>query len=38
MTARGETRVAQVLDLARQLAAEDCEHLATCRRICPDWV
>jgi DNA-binding transcriptional ArsR family regulator len=30
-------RVERVLALARRLAAEHCDHLATCRRIGPDW-
>ena len=32
-----DPRVERVLALARRLAAEHCEHLATCRRIGPDW-
>lgn len=33
-----DLRVAQVLDLGRELSAEHCEHLASCSRIGPDWV
>jgi DNA-binding transcriptional ArsR family regulator len=32
-----DPRVERVLALARRLAAEHCNHLATCRRIGPDW-
>ncbi|HEY3095272.1 MAG TPA: metalloregulator ArsR/SmtB family transcription factor [Acidimicrobiia bacterium] len=33
-----DRRVRRVLEHGRQLADEHCEHLATCRRIGPDWV
>ncbi|HYV02236.1 MAG TPA: metalloregulator ArsR/SmtB family transcription factor [Actinomycetota bacterium] len=32
-----DPRVEEVLVLTGRLAAEHCEHLATCRRIGPDW-
>ena len=32
-----DRRIEQVVALAGELAAEDCEHLATCGRIGPDW-
>jgi DNA-binding transcriptional ArsR family regulator len=31
-------RVAAVLAAAREMAADHCEHLASCTRIGPDWV
>jgi DNA-binding transcriptional ArsR family regulator len=33
-----DRRVRRVLEHGRQLAEEHCEHLASCRRIGPDWV
>jgi DNA-binding transcriptional ArsR family regulator len=33
-----DPRVRRVLEEARQLAAEHCDYLATCRRIGPDWI
>jgi DNA-binding transcriptional ArsR family regulator len=33
-----EPRVRDVLDTVRALAAEHCEHLASCTRIGPDWI
>jgi DNA-binding transcriptional ArsR family regulator len=32
-----DRRVAKVMDLARVVAGENCEHLASCRRIGPEW-
>lgn len=32
-----DRRVAKVMDLGRVVAGENCEHLASCRRIGPDW-
>ncbi|MGH9285954.1 MAG: ArsR/SmtB family transcription factor, partial [Acidimicrobiales bacterium] len=32
-----DPRVRQVLEEAGLLAAEHCDHLASCRRIGPDW-
>lgn len=32
------TRVRKLLGMARSLAVENCEHLASCRRIGPDWI
>ena len=33
-----ERRVRRLVDAGRALAAEHCEHLATCGRIGPDWI
>ncbi|SRR5581483_196011 len=33
-----DPRVRGLLAAARELAAEHCEHLATCKRIGPDWI
>jgi len=33
-----DPRVRQLLELARSLAAEHCDYLATCQRIGPEWV
>jgi len=33
-----DPRVRQLLDAAAGVAAEHCEHLASCRRIGPDWI
>ena len=33
-----DRRVRRVLEHGRQLAEDHCEHLASCRRIGPDWV
>ena len=33
-----DAEVAGLLDMARKLALPNCEHLAACRRIGPDWV
>ena len=33
-----EPEVAGLLDMARRLALPNCEHLAACTRIGPDWV
>jgi DNA-binding transcriptional ArsR family regulator len=33
-----DARVEHVLALAREVVAENCEHLASCRRIGPPWV
>lgn len=33
-----DSRVKVVIDLAAELVAENAEHLATCRRIGPDWM
>lgn len=33
-----DPRVRGLLQRAGELAAEHCDHLATCRRIGPDWV
>ncbi len=33
-----DPRVRQVLELSRALSEEHSEHLASCRRIGPDWV
>jgi ArsR family transcriptional regulator, cadmium/lead-responsive transcriptional repressor len=33
-----DPRVRGLLAAARELAAEHCDHLATCRRIGPDWI
>jgi DNA-binding transcriptional ArsR family regulator len=32
-----DERVRTLLDMARELAGPNCEHLASCRRIGPDW-
>ena len=32
-----DPRVEKVLDLGRVVAGENCDHLASCRRIGPDW-
>ncbi len=31
-------RVSQVLELAASLAEPNCDHLASCKRIGPDWI
>ncbi len=33
-----DPRVRQLLTQAGELAAEQCEHLASCKRIGPDWI
>lgn len=33
-----DTRLRRLLALADHLAADNAEHLATCRRIGPDWI
>lgn len=33
-----DPRVADLLALSRGLAAEHAEHLATCRRVGPEWI
>ncbi|MGQ0826544.1 MAG: ArsR/SmtB family transcription factor [Actinomycetota bacterium] len=33
-----EQRVRMLINAARSMAAEHCEHLASCRRIGPDWI
>src|SRR5712692_8601277 len=33
-----ERRVRKLIDAARAMAAEHCEHLASCGRIGPDWI
>jgi len=33
-----DSRLQLVLDLAADLVAENAEHLATCKRIGPDWM
>jgi len=33
-----DAEIAGLLDMARRLALPNCEHLAACRRIGPDWV
>jgi DNA-binding transcriptional ArsR family regulator len=33
-----DERVARVLRLAASLAEPNCEHLASCKRIGPDWI
>jgi DNA-binding transcriptional ArsR family regulator len=33
-----DPRVRELLDVAAGLATEHCEHLASCRRIGPDWI
>ena len=30
--------VRELLEMARSLAGEHCEYLATCRRVGPDWI
>src|SRR5437870_2141328 len=32
-----DQRVGALIEAARSMAAEHCEHLATCTRIGPDW-
>jgi DNA-binding transcriptional ArsR family regulator len=33
-----DDRVRDLLDLARSLAADHCDYLATCQRIGPEWI
>ena len=33
-----DQRVRGLIDVARKISAEHCEHLATCGRIGPDWI
>ena len=33
-----DDRVASLLELAASLAEPNCDHLASCRRIGPDWI
>jgi ArsR family transcriptional regulator, cadmium/lead-responsive transcriptional repressor len=33
-----DERVARILELASSLAEPNCDHLASCRRIGPDWI
>ncbi len=33
-----DARLRGLLETARALAAENCEHLESCRRIGPDWI
>lgn len=33
-----DPRIRKVIEFARSLAAENCEHLTTCRRIGPAWI
>lgn len=33
-----DNRVAHLLELAVSLAEPNCDHLASCRRIGPDWI
>jgi DNA-binding transcriptional ArsR family regulator len=33
-----DPRIRQLLDAAVEIAMEHCDHLATCRRIGPEWV
>lgn len=33
-----DPQVRKLLGLARSLAIENCDHLASCRRIGPDWI
>jgi DNA-binding transcriptional ArsR family regulator len=33
-----DQRVRPLIEAARSMAAEHCEHLASCRRIGPDWI
>ncbi len=34
----GDGRIRPLLELARSLASPNCEHLAACRRIGPEWI
>jgi DNA-binding transcriptional ArsR family regulator len=33
-----DERVARIIELATSLAEPNCDHLASCRRIGPDWI
>jgi DNA-binding transcriptional ArsR family regulator len=33
-----DQRVRALIDAARELATEHCDHLASCQRIGPDWI
>ncbi|MGI8616064.1 MAG: ArsR/SmtB family transcription factor [Actinomycetota bacterium] len=33
-----DERVARIVELATSLAEPNCDHLASCRRIGPDWI
>jgi DNA-binding transcriptional ArsR family regulator len=33
-----DERVANILDLAASLAEPNCDHLASCKRIGPEWI
>jgi ArsR family transcriptional regulator len=33
-----DERVRKLVDAARSMAAEHCEHLVSCQRIGPDWI
>ncbi len=33
-----DPRVRTILELSRKLSDEHCDHLASCRRIGPDWI
>jgi DNA-binding transcriptional ArsR family regulator len=33
-----DERVSSILDLAASLAEPNCDHLASCKRIGPDWI
>lgn len=33
-----DRRLRRLLEMAREVAAPHCDHLASCRRIGPDWV
>ncbi len=33
-----EGRVRALIDAAREMSAEHCEHLASCQRIGPEWI
>ncbi|MBI4259436.1 MAG: winged helix-turn-helix transcriptional regulator [Actinobacteria bacterium] len=33
-----DPRLGELLGLSRSLAAEHCDHLASCQRIGPDWI
>ena len=33
-----ERRVRRLIELARAMAAEHCEHLVSCTRIGPEWI
>jgi hypothetical protein len=33
-----DEHVASVLELAASLAEPNCDHLASCKRIGPDWI